>query len=158
MPVLVIAFVAPILGACGPRSAARPLPPEVPQIAAGRSSNASTADAGRDAVPTLHDLGLRAPDVAPGMRIVLQGEAAPPANVALARAEVDLCVRAIFAADQPLRVKLETAEDGVLAEVPPTEANILGLRGPVCVRKGRVISLTFDEGAAHVRYIVWGAP
>jgi hypothetical protein len=149
--------VACIVGACGSRQVPSPRPAETP-LATASVPDASAGPEGGDNVPSLRDLALRAPEVAPEMRVLAQGEAAPPSSVALPKASVDLCVRVVFAAGHAVRAKLETAEDGTLAEVGPVDAGVLGLRGPVCVRKGREVTLTFGEGATRVRYIVWGSP
>jgi hypothetical protein len=118
-----------------------------------------------DALPSLATLAARGPLVAPGMREVAKGELSIHAGDR-ARADVaqagtrDLCARLTFVATAPLSARLEDAAGNALAESAPAQTATLGARGPVCVRKGDVIRVTFDghaSASARVRWVAWGS-
>jgi hypothetical protein len=141
---------------CG-GEAARPRSPEEVPIAAGAARDGGVVEAG-DSLTSLAELVARAPQVAPGMRVLAQGEEASPKAIDLPRADVDLCVRAVFVAESPVKAALASSAGDTLETTRPTVSGTLGPRGPVCIRRGQVLTLRFEQTAARVRYVMWGAP
>ena len=162
----VVALVAcATCASCGPNARARPVG------VSGAGSDEARTDAGiardggaeLDTLPTLADLAARAPLVAPGMREAAKAEqAGDRARTDVVRAVTrDLCARVAFVASAPVTARLEDGAGNVLARVAAAQAGALGERGPVCVRRGDVIRVSFDaslETRARVRWVGWAAP
>jgi hypothetical protein len=104
-------------------------------------------------------LATRGRSASPGMREVARRETAGE-RVELARAEGrDVCVRAVFEANAPVIAKLVDGAGNVLvAGAAAATDGILGERGPVCVRKGDVVSCIAEGGPARIRWVAWAAP
>ena len=139
---------------CGGAEATRSRPGEVPLVA---TSPAGPADAG-DSLALLTDLASRGSQVAPGMRVLAQGEEASPLRLELPRSDVDLCVRGVFVADAPVRATLKSGAGDTIAEADATTSGTLGARGPVCIRRAQTLTLQLEQPARRVRYVVWAAP
>jgi hypothetical protein len=125
-------------------------------------------------------LAARGSAVAPGMREVARRETTGPAGeIVIARAEGhDTCVRVAFSATQAVTARLVDGAGNVLAETDaPATEGVLADKGPVCVRKGDVITgvgiavgTDGTAAAAHaaqapyvayvtyVRWVAWQAP
>jgi hypothetical protein len=141
---------------------------EAPVSAGAVVADAGLADAAGDAVDaaailTLDALAARATSVAAGMREVARGEIVGDASGAthvIARADArDVCVRVTFGARAPVHASLVDARGDVLAEVRDAADATLGARGPVCVRKGDVVSLRFESSAPlGARFVAWESP
>jgi hypothetical protein len=142
------------VAACGGSRAA---PAPLPQPAPSADIDAGASDAAVDALSTLANLAARAPEAAPGMRELQRGESTR-AEI-LHGAAADTCVRVAFAASQPVAVRLESSMGAPLASVDASLGAVVPPRGPVCVRRGDGVRVSFDgPSAARVRWIAWGAP
>jgi hypothetical protein len=104
-------------------------------------------------------LAARGRASSPGMREVARKETAGE-RVDLARAETrDVCVRVVFESSAPVLAKLVDGSGNVLvAGTAPATDGVLGEHGPVCVRKGDVVSCVADGGPARIRWVAWAAP
>lgn len=112
--------------------------------------------------PSFAALASRSASLAPGMREVARLESAGD-TVEIARAEGrDACVRVAFEASAPVVAKLLDSEGNVLASSEePAAGGALGLRGPVCVRSGDIVSAAAggaEASTARVRWIAWQSP
>jgi hypothetical protein len=141
--------------ACGAGSARPKTPEEVP-IAGAADAGAPRAPV--DTLESMHALVSRGEELAPGMRLVVEDEVASPGEVSLPNADADLCVRAAFVADAPVRATLISSSGDNLATIDRAASGVLGARGPVCARKGQVVTLRVEEPARRVRIVVWAAP
>jgi hypothetical protein len=126
-------------------------------LAQGASQDAGTLDAG-DPLTPLAALAARGQELAPGMRVVAQGEDTSPKDIDLPKVDVDLCVRAVFAADAPVKASLTSSSGDRLATLDPSASATLGPRGPVCIRHGQTLTLHLEQPSRRVRWVVWGAP
>jgi hypothetical protein len=125
---------------------------------APESAPASEGDASTD--PAFRDLAAHAQSLVVGMREIARKESSGE-RLELARAQGrDVCVRAAFRAAVPVVGKLVDGSGAILATSPaPTLEGVLGEHGPVCVRRGEVVSgLLEGPPAARVRWVVWEAP
>jgi hypothetical protein len=121
------------------------------------------SDAAADVVetwPSLESIATRAGPAARGMREVARTELSTDAgrmSAEIARADTrDLCARVAYGAPDAVTARIEDATS-VLAERSGETEGMLGARGPVCVKRGGVLRVTF-EGAARVRFVAWIAP
>jgi hypothetical protein len=123
-------------------------------------SPATTPGAADADDPTLDALAARAASLAPGMREEVRIESpGAPLPVPLLRADkADACARVAFAAASAGRAWLEDAKGAVLAETTG-RSGALGLRGPVCVRRGDALTLRFDgPDGSRLRVVAWVSP
>ena len=122
---------------------------------------ASDGGAEADTLPTLGELAARAPLIAPGMREAAKmDQSGDRSRADVARAETrDLCARVLFVASAPVTARLENGAGNELAQVAASRGGTLGERGPVCVRRGDVIRVSFDAPVAtRVRWVGWASP
>lgn len=140
--------LAIVLAGCGgePRT-----PPSSPRTKA-RDAAAAPLDAATDAGDPLATDPAK---LAPGMREVVRSEIAITQTTSVAippNAEADVCVR-IAVRPSSVRAKL-VAKSGVLGE-----GSTIGDKGPVCARKGELLSveLAVDQ-PTRARIVVWSSP
>ncbi len=81
-------------------------------------------------------------------------------RVELVRAgDRDACVRVVFEATMPIVARLVDAEGSELAGTRAAATKgTLGEDGPVCVRKGNIVSALADAPWARVRWVAWASP
>jgi hypothetical protein len=146
-------ILIPGCGATPP--AARPTPSTDGGSAGSNDGGAKGAPNGLAAIDAL---AARGPTDAPLMREVLRVESAAPRSPEI-RADRDLCVRAIFAASQPVRAWLADAAGAARGEVAMGTAGAIPPRGPACARKGESLHLVVEgEGAVAARAVLFAAP
>ena len=132
-------------------------PPEAPRAVAAPPAPSVATPA--DPLPALAELAARGGEIAPGMRILAQGEEAAPKRVEVPRVDGDVCVRALFVATTPVKATLQSSTGFTLAETSARAVSgVLGARGPVCVRRGQGLALRFEDSTPRVRYVLWGSP
>jgi hypothetical protein len=133
------------------RTAAEPEPPA--------STPAGAPPLSPETAAAFEALAARGRAASPGMREVARKETAGE-RVDLARAEArDVCVRVVFESSVPVVAKLVDGAGNVLvAGAGPATDGVLGERGPVCVRKGDVVSCVAEGGPARIRWVAWAAP
>ena len=101
----------------------------------------------------------RAPSLAPGMRRAAEKESTGDRIELVRAAGKDTCVRVAFESAAPMLARLLGADGTVLYEMrAATTAGVLGDRGPICVRKGDVVSATAEGAGGRVRWIAWASP
>jgi hypothetical protein len=83
--------------------------------------------------------------------------AGSPAELLHAAAS-DACLRVAYEADGPVQAKLVDESGRVLGEHAAATEGVLGVDGPVCVRKGDSVLGVTGAAPAHVRWIAWEAP
>ncbi|MDP9149701.1 MAG: hypothetical protein M3O36_07150 [Myxococcota bacterium] len=90
------------------------------------------------------------------MHEVLRSEGASDRVVFLHAEWHDTCVRAAFEASAPIMARLVDTGGNVLATTDaPARQGVLGVRGPVCVRKGDSVSAVVEPAGAQVRWMAW---
>jgi hypothetical protein len=140
---------------------APPAPKRATTPAASQDAGAADAAPDADTLPPLDAVAARAAAATHGMREVARAEVTGPrASSEIVRADArDACVRVAYVASAPVHARIEDAGGAVLAERAPDTDGLLGARGPVCVRRGSAVRVTF-EGAtdAKVRFVAWAAP
>jgi len=109
-------------------------------------------------------IASRGATLAAGMREVARKESGGE-SVVVARADGrDLCVRVAYEANAPVVAKLLDASGAVLASgESAAREGVLGEHGPVCVRKGGVLSAVAGDDASaasprRVHWVAWAAP
>jgi hypothetical protein len=153
-----------------PATSAKLETPVAPSVVA---SDAGSVDAGdavdASAMVTLDALAARATSVAAGMREAARGEIAGDAAGAtnattatrvIARADDrDVCVRVTMVARPAAHAWLADTRGDVLSDAAEATDATLGARGPVCVRKGDVVSLHLESKTPFVaRFVAWQSP
>ncbi len=140
--------------ACGaalrqPAAPPRPLAEPQPSASAGNALSPEANSA-------FEGLAAYGGALSPGMREVARKETAGE-RVDLVHAEArDVCVRVAFRATVPVVARLVDSAGHVLVASPATASEgVLGERGPVCVRKGDVVSCVADGGPARIRWVAW---
>ncbi len=127
----------------------------------GVASDGGTDAAVTDARPTLDALAQRGAPFARGMREIARREVAGAhTTTEIARADSrDACVRVAYAANAPVSARIEDDAGAVLAERAADAEGLLAARGPVCVRRGGALRVTFVGPASlEVRFVAWIAP
>ena len=118
----------------------------------------AAADAG-EPLPSLEVLSARGPTEAPGMHVAaLVPDALHAPEI---RADKDVCLRALYAANRPVRAWLEDETKTVRGDVAPAATSgLVPPRGPACARKGEAMKLVFDSGSDPLaaRAVIWMAP
>lgn len=145
--------------ACGAAVRAPAPAPAPPSVANAQAPAASVAAPSAEVVAAFEALSARGPAIAPGMHEVTRKESAgDPVELLRARGG-DACLRAAFSSTAPIAAKLVDAGGRVLAatESPATEG-VLGERGPVCVRKGDVVTGVTEGAGARIAWMAWEAP
>jgi hypothetical protein len=104
-------------------------------------------------------LASKAAAVAPGMHEIARVESAGSPAELLRAAASDACLRVAYEADAPVQAKLVDENGRVLGESPHAAAaeGVLGVEGPVCVRRGDSVLGVTGAPTAHVRWIAWAA-
>ncbi|HEY8086688.1 MAG TPA: hypothetical protein VIF09_02555, partial [Polyangiaceae bacterium] len=125
--------------ACGAAVREPPLAP-LPSAAAATATAPEPSAATPDDPAAFEALRSLGPTVAPGMREVIRRESADAVELVKADAR-DACLRAAFEAPTAVTAKLLDETGRVLAESTTASAHgVLGEKGPVCVRKGEVVT------------------
>jgi hypothetical protein len=74
------------------------------------------------------------------------------------KADKDTCVRAIFAADHPVKAWLEDDSKSPRGDVTSlSTSSLVPPKGPACARKGETLKLVI-EGATTARAVIWQSP
>jgi len=74
------------------------------------------------------------------------------------RADKDICVRALFAADHPVKAWFDDDSKSPRGDVAPTStSSLVPPKGPACARKGETLKLVI-EGAVIARAVIWQSP
>ena len=74
------------------------------------------------------------------------------------RADKDICVRAIFAADRPVKAWMEDESKAPRGDVvEASRSSLVPAKGPACARKGETLRLVI-EGATAARAVIWQSP
>ena len=134
----------------------------------------ASVDGPSEPLPSVESLAAEASRVAPGLRELMRGAAndgAPSREIV--RAAKDMCVRIVYAADVPVRARVESSGSGsrdggvtvlfpsAVAPSAPSKSKVgaLGASGPVCVRSGDAVTLVFEaDGPFHAVFVAWGSP
>jgi hypothetical protein len=135
-----------------------PTAPRAPlRVDAGVETDANAADV-TDAAPlaSLDELAERGRVLAAGLDEVSRRETGSPARASFTGGERDICVRVVFASDEPVRVTLRDAAGAVLGDEATGREGAAPARGPACVRAGRRLEVVF-EGNARVRYVIFAS-
>ncbi len=158
---IVASLIAPAVLACGPAA----LTPSGRATPARRALDAGAGDAGTDAAvegrPSLDAIAQRGAPFAGGMREILRREVTGAhTTIEIARADVrDACVRVAYSANAAVSARIEDDGGAILAERTADSEGLLAARGPVCVRRGRAVRVTFDgPSSLAVRFVAWVAP
>jgi hypothetical protein len=145
-----------LIAGCGATPPAARKPPSTDGGSAG--SNNGDAKGAPNGLAPIDALAARGPTDAPLMREVLRVESAAPRSAEI-RADRDLCVRAIFAASQPVRAWFADAAGAARGEVATGATGAVPPRGPVCARKGESLHLVVEgERAVAARAVLFAAP
>jgi len=112
-----------------------------------------------DAGPELESLDALVARGAPEAPLMREAQrvtdASKPHEMKLDR---DTCVRAIFAASQPVRAWIEDDARVPRGDVAPAStSSLVPPKGPACARKGETLKLVI-EGAANARAVIWQSP
>ena len=148
--------------ACGPAappSTVRALP-AARAVDAGATSDAGIDAGPADARPSLDAIAQRSAAFASGMREIARREVTGAhAAIEIVRAEArDACVRVAYSANAAVSARIVDDAGAVLAERTDAEG-LLAARGPVCVRRGGALRVTFDGPPwLAVRFVAWVAP
>jgi len=145
-----------LLCACGAavrEPASSPAPAPSPAVAASADPGAP------DTLTPFDAIAARGASLAPGMREAARKDGGADA-VDLVKADThDACVRVAFAASAPVTAKLVDHAGNVLAASDTAGTDgVLGVRGPVCIRKGDVVRAVADAAGVRVRWVAWEAP
>lgn len=74
------------------------------------------------------------------------------------RADKDVCVRALFAADRPVKAWFEDDSKAPRGDVAPAStSSLVPPKGPACAKKGETLKLVI-EGATTARAVIWQSP
>lgn len=74
------------------------------------------------------------------------------------RADKDICVRALFGADRPVKVWFEDDSKTPRGDVAPAStSSLVPPKGPACAKKGETLKLVI-EGATTARAVIWQSP
>lgn len=74
------------------------------------------------------------------------------------RADKDVCVRALFAADRPVKAWFEDESKSPRGDVAPASiSSLVPPKGPACAKKGETLKLVI-EGAIVARAVIWQSP
>jgi hypothetical protein len=142
------------LSACGSPQTAAPTPKQAVQADA---SAPSAADAGERApVESLDALATRgAGEVALMREAQRVADASKPYEL---RADKDVCVRALFAADRPVKAWIEDESKAPRGDVAAAStSSLVPPKGPACAKKGETLKLVI-EGATTARAVIWQSP
>ena len=129
------------------------------------SLDGGAGNAAVDPLPSLDALADRGPTDAPLMREALRVEHAAPRSADV-RADRDLCLRASFAANAPVRAWFADGTGAARGETTVAASGTVPPRGPVCAKKGEALHLVVestaaDDGrspAATARAVIFAAP
>jgi hypothetical protein len=123
------------------------------------NTQASAIAPSPEALAAFDVLSSRAAAIAPGMHEVARKQSAGQ-PIELVRAETgDACVRVAFTSTAPVTARLVDSSSRVLAAIEqPAIDGVLGERGPVCVRKGDVVTASAEGTGARVAWMAWEAP
>jgi hypothetical protein len=152
-----VAFVAVACGACGAEPSRRARVTAAPKTAIAEEDAATDAPSD-DPLDTLDELAERGTRLAPGMRELARAEGRAPIHTLVPLPDNDACVRVVFATREVIRATLSAAGETLATEEAGREG-ALGVRGPVCTRRGQALTLSFEAATpAAVRYVIWGTP
>lgn len=144
--------------ACACGVVARTKPARSPARATALEEPAPAAvDASGDGGDRFGAIEARWSRAAPGMRVMARREGAG-GRVEIFRAEPqDACVRVAFEATAPVLARLVDSSGAVLASCATAATEgVLAEQGPVCIRRGDVLSGVADGPAAvRVRWVAW---
>jgi hypothetical protein len=142
------------LAACGGAPATTPA--RAPDAGADTGGGASSAPS--DGYASLDALAARGPTEAPLMRELLRVERASPRSPDL-RADKDLCLRALFAAERPVRAWFSDSTGASRGEIASGTSGSVPPRGPVCAAKGEALHLVVESSnGAAARAVIFAAP
>lgn len=159
---IVASLSASAVLACGPAA----ITPSGRATPALRVVDAGAGDAGTDGAavegrPSLDAIAQRGAPFAGGMRELVRREVTGAhSTIEIARADArDACVRVAYSANAPVSARIEDDGGAILAERTADADGLLAARGPVCVRRGRAVRVTFDgPSSLEVRFVAWVAP
>ena len=141
------------LSACGSPQT----PPPTPKHSALADASAPAVDAGAgERVESIDSLATRGATEIASMRETQRvADASKPFEL---KADKDTCVRALFAADHPVKAWMEDDSKAPRGDVvESSKSSLVPAKGPACARKGETLKLVI-EGATTARAVIWQSP
>jgi hypothetical protein len=148
-----LATILLALSACGAPQTPSPTPKHA--AIADASAPVVLGDAGQP-VESVDSLAVRgAVEIASMRESQRVADATKPFEL---KADKDICIRALFAADHPVKAWLEDDSKSPRGDVvEASKSSLVPAKGPACARKGETLKLVI-EGAATARAVIWQSP